>query len=66
MLPVCYLLKVAAVQLCGSMQGEGPTVGHEDGGGGGARDLGDHHHPDRGRQRHRAGAVQIVPTTFRW
>ena len=48
--------RLAAVQLCGSMQGEGPTVGHEDGGGGGARDLGGHHH----RQRY------VGPKTFRW
>ena len=67
----CFLpgIKVAAVYLWGSLQGVGPTVGEEDGGdggdGGGWHSDG-HHHPDRGRQRYRAGAIQIVPTTLRW
>ena len=46
-------------------QGSKEVADHEDGGDG---DHGgdSHHHADRGRQRHRAGAIQIVPTTLRW
>jgi len=38
---------------------------HEDGGEGGGRHPGDHH-TNRGRQRHRAEAIQILPTALGW
>ena len=52
---------------CGAVcRGWDLQPGHEHGGDGGGWHSDGHHRPDRGRQRYRAGAIQIVPTTLRW